>query len=110
MTTLDLFIYPTKLLEVPRNARSTRSLAKQLAHALSRAWQWIDGRLKMNNGFFGVECRGRHTACILAVLFIKWFGLILELRNYKAMYRPRHHNTHATTLQRERRPHTHVLE
>jgi hypothetical protein len=36
MTTLDPFIYTTKLLEVPRNARSTRSLAKQLAHALSR--------------------------------------------------------------------------
>ena len=56
----------------------------------------------------GDERPGRHTACMLALILIKWTRLDLEHKDYKTIYRPRHHSSHATTLRRVLRPHTHV--
>ena len=59
----------------------------------------------LNNGD---ERPGRHTACMLALILIKWTRLVLEHKDYKTIYRLRHHSSHATILRRALRPRTHV--
>jgi hypothetical protein len=47
---------------------------------------------------------------MLALLLLKWTRLNLEHKDYPTIYGPKHHNSHAITLRRGRRPRTHVLE